>query len=260
MRITLLLATLVVALSHSPAFAQNPAPSNDNDGGISYDNRGQELLESINVPNIPNAPFSLTLSTEWSRPQGNGGTFTVANVRPIKRDRAGRIYMERWTLSPKGSGIRSRMSWMQIVDPVANTYYACTPIRHYCDLAPAHPDPRGPDPALAHSGTLQGNKGTHTHEDFGKQSFAGLLVESYRETTTLNPGVLGNSLPMVTVREFFYSRELGINLRSSLDTPSVGRQLFTVTEIDTNDPDPKFFLPPEGYKIIDHRQPSPDKN
>jgi hypothetical protein len=60
---------------------------------------------------------------------------------------------------------------------------------------------------------------------------------------------------MSTVREFRYSPELGINLTSVLDTPPVGRQSFTVTEISTTEPDPKFFQPPEGYKVVDHRTP-----
>ena len=38
------------------------------DGGISYDNRGQELLESLSIPPIAHAPFSLLLATEWVSP------------------------------------------------------------------------------------------------------------------------------------------------------------------------------------------------
>ena len=37
------------------------------DGGVSYYAPGQEVLESIFVPNLPNAPFSLVLDTEWVR-------------------------------------------------------------------------------------------------------------------------------------------------------------------------------------------------
>ena len=47
---------------------------------------GQEVLQSIFVPFLSNAPFSLTLATEWSRPMNNGGTFATVNSRPIKRD------------------------------------------------------------------------------------------------------------------------------------------------------------------------------
>ena len=249
LRSLILLASVLLAISPTVARAQ------DEDGGVTY-TRGEELLESIYVPSLTNAPFSLTLVTEWSRPIQNGGTYTIVNSRPIKRDGAGRIYMERWLLSPKGSNIPSRMSWIQIGDPVAHTYYECSALRHVCELTTVRSFPtRRYDPTAIKSGPFNNGKGSRTHEDLGEQFFAGVPVHGYRDTTTINAGALGNDLAMSTVREFRYSPELGINLTSVLDTPPVGRQSFTVTEISTTEPDPKFFQPPEGYKVVDHRTP-----
>lgn len=75
-------------------------PGEQNDGGASY-TRNEELLESIFMPELAHAPFSLTLKTEWSRRMANGGTYTVVNSRPIKRDSQRRIYQERWTYPPR---------------------------------------------------------------------------------------------------------------------------------------------------------------
>lgn len=122
----LILAAAVIALL--------PCAAAQEDGGVSYDNRGQELLESVFVPSTAHAPFSLTLATEWSRPMSNGGTYTVVNARPIKRDAEGRIYEERWLLAPKGTRIQSRMSWIQIADPVAQTLLECNAHEHVCEL------------------------------------------------------------------------------------------------------------------------------
>jgi hypothetical protein len=245
----ILLASALLAISPSLARAQN------DDGGVTY-TRGEELLESIYVPNLTNAPFSLTLATEWSRPMQNGGTYTIVNSRPIKRDSAGRIYMERWLLSPKGSNIPSQMSWIQIEDPVAHTYYECSARQHLCELTTVRSfSIRRYDPAAVKSGPFNNGKGSRTHEDLGERFFAGVRVHSYRDTITVNAGALGNDLAMSTVREFQYSPELAINLTSVLDTPQVGRQSFTVTEISTTEPDPKFFQPPDGYKVVDHRTP-----
>lgn len=225
------------------------------DGGVSYDNRGQELLESVFVPSTAHAPFSLTLATEWSRPMSNGGTYTVVNSRPIKRDTEGRIYEERWLLAPKGTRIQSRMSWIQIADPVAHTLLQCNARDRVCELEDWRFGAQPPaKPENAKSGSLASGHGTHDHEDLGPQFFAGLPVHAYRETTTLNPGVMGNDRPMTTVREFRFSPELGFNLNSVLDTPQLGHQVFTVTEITTTNPDPKFFLPPEGYRVVDVRK------
>ncbi len=230
------------------------APAQE-DGGVSYDNHGQELLESVFVPAVAHAPFSLTLATEWSRPMNNGGTYTVVNSRPIKRDAEGRIYEERWLLIPKGSKIPSRMSWIQIGDPIAKTLLECSARTHICHLEDWRSSGQPPaQPENARSGPLANGQGTHDHEDLGPQFFAGLPVHAYRETTTLNPGVMGNDRPMSTVREFRFSSDLGLNLSSTLDTPQLGHQVFTVTEITTTEPDPKFFLTPEGYRVVDVRK------
>ena len=109
----------------TPAVAQT-----QRDGGIGVDGQGREVLESIHVPPIPHAPFSLTLATEWTRPLLQGGTFTVFNSRPIKRDSNGRIYEERWLLMPKGNNARPQMSYIQIYDPSAETFLECSVRTH----------------------------------------------------------------------------------------------------------------------------------
>ena len=213
------------------------------------------MLESIYVPNLPHAPFTLTLHTEWIQTLRNGGTVTVVNARPILRDGAGRIYQERWLLTPKGGEIRSEMTTIQIDDPIAHKFYNCFVRQKVCALETSVFGLGHYDPNRVQSGPLKDGKGTFLHEDLGASSVAGMLVHTYRDTTTLNTGVLGNDAPMAMVREFSYSADLGFNLLSSLDSAQVGHQTFTVADLNTNEPDPKFFQPPAGYRIIDRRKP-----
>lgn len=65
---------------------------------------------------------------------------------------------------------------------------------------------------------------------------------------------------MVTTREFWYSAQLGINLISTIDDPQSGKQVFTVKDLTTSEPDPKFFELPEGYKVIDQRKQAEGSN
>ena len=247
--------TIVAALtSGCLAYAQTT-----DEGGVSFDGGGQEILQSIFIPYIPNAPFSLPLAAEWSRRMNNGGTFTTVNSRPIKRDSEGRIYQERWLMTPKGSKIASQMSWIQIADPVAHTLLQCNALQKVCELLTLRDTTALRfDPDRFKSGTLRNNKGqdqgTRTHEDLGAQMFAGLLVHEYKDTTTLNAGVLGNDMPMSTVRQYRFCAELGFNLSSVVEAPQIGRQSFTVTEITATEPDPSFFQTPAGYKVVDHRK------
>jgi len=232
------------------------------EGGVSFDGGGQEILQSIFVPYIANRPFSLTLAAEWSRPMNNGGSFTTVNSRPIKRDSEGRIYQERWLMTPRGSKISSQMAWIQIADPVAHTLLQCNARQKVCELLTLRDTTKLRfDPDQFKSGPLKDIKGqdqgTRTHEDLGAQMFAGLLVHEYKDTTTLNAGVLGNDMPMSTVRQYRFCPELGFNLSSVVDAPQIGRQSFTVTEISATEPDPSFFQPPAGYKVVDHRKSAP---
>ena len=253
-RLSTTLATCVLALSAS-LHAQEVQ-----DGGVSFDNHGQELLESLSIPPIPNAPFSLTLATEWSHPMNNGGSITVVNTRPFKRDSAGRLYQERWLLAPKNTRIRSTMSWIQIADPVERTLLQCSARTHVCELYTWNmrkSEITVPQPESIAPGSVRAEHSARKHEDLGSQAFAGLPAHAYRDTFTLDANTMGNDLPLVTVREYRFSPELGFNLYSSLDTPQVGHQIFTVTEITTTEPDPAFFKTPAGYSVVDRRDPDP---
>lgn len=237
-------------------FASAGAYAQQEDGGVSYFGRGQEVLESIYVPNLAGAPFSLQLSTEWTRPLLSGGTITSVNSRPIRRDSQGRIYMERWLLEPKGSIGRSRMSYIQIDDPVAGIYYECNARTHVCQSSP-HEDapPVQQPPALTKSGPVWGGKAFREHEDLGSEMVAGVPVHAYRDTMTVQPGAMGNSQLTTYHRDMKFSEHLGFNLVSIVQSPSLGEQRFVVTEITTSEPEAKWFQPPEGYTVVAKKQP-----
>ncbi len=98
------------------------------------------------------------------------------------------------------------------------------------------------------------------HEDLGKQYFLGLETTGTRDTTIYNPNVFGNDRKVVAEKEFWYSRELGINLLSKRSDPRFGSQTFTVTALDTSEPDVKLFEIPSGFKIVDVHESTPPEN
>ena len=206
--LTLLLpAAFGSAQSQSPAAAPRPpgeASSGIQAGSIvqTYDGGTRQTLESIFIPALAHAPFSLTLETEWTRTMANGGTYTVANKRQIMRDSAGRIYQERWWLVPKGGKMESKMNFIQISDPATHTLYNCETATKHCYLQ----EYRGStaanyQPAVGRSGVLADGSGYATHEDLGGNTIAGFDTVGYRDTTTLNPGTYGNDQPMVSMRD-----------------------------------------------------------
>jgi hypothetical protein len=240
---------VILSLSNTLLAAQTATGAvTTSDGGT------REVLESIFIPPLPHAPFSLTLETEWKRPLANNGSYTLANKRQIMRDSAGRIYQERWALVPKNGKVQSEMDYIQIADPTDHTLYNCEISAKKCYLLTyAGSTTTVYKQAVKASGPLPDGNGYHNHEDLGHDNIAGLDCVGYRETTTVNPGVFGNDQPAITVREFWYSQQLGINLLSKLDSSQIGKQVFTVRDLNTSEPDSQPFKLPEGFAVIDQR-------
>lgn len=249
--ISLLLGLASFALGQQ---AQQP-PAHVEDGGT------REVLESIVIPSITHAPFTATLATEWARPLMDGGTSTIVNERHIARDGNGRIYEERWLLVPKNSNVKSVMNVVQIADPKAHTLYNCFIFRKICELTLYYPaDEVTFEAAGGASGPLQNGIGFLAHENLGTKILMGVDTTGIRETTTINPWVMGNDRPIKTVREFWHSQQLGINLLSTRSNSRTGTQTFTITELSTSEPDPQLFTLPEGFQVADLRKTAPPSN
>jgi hypothetical protein len=234
-RITsLVVLTGIVSIAAAQQQVQPPTrPSRPQDGGT------REVLESIVIPPLPNAPFYTTLETEWARPMAEGGTYTLTNKRHIARDSAGRVYEERWLLVPKGSDVKSAMNFIQIADPNNHTLYTCSTFKKICDL------------------THQTKDGSHTVENLGMKTLQGVDTVGTRQTTTIKTGEMGNDRPIQIVLEYWHSPRLGFNLLSSRSDPRIGTQTFAITELDTAEPDPQLFSVPDGYQVVDQQTSPP---
>lgn len=237
-------------------------PAGNSDGGVTvtiHDGGVDQVLQSIFIPPVQNAPFTAIVHTQWIRPLVDGGTYTVVNQRQVARDRAGRIYEERWWLVPKGGSRESQMNLIQIANPATQTIYNCylleTP--HRCVLEPFHGSSKANyQPPVGQSGALANGFGFQTHEDLGVQTIEGIDTHGTRDTTTYNQGVIGNDRPINRVREYWFASSLEINLRSELSDPSFGKQIFTLTNVSTSDPDPKLFELPDGFAVVDLSKPA----
>jgi hypothetical protein len=256
MRYRLFCLAVLIPAAASSAQIQSPAASSNT--VQTYDGGTPQVLESIFIPPLAHAPFSLTLETEWTRSMANGGTYTLVNKRQIMRDSAARIYQERWWLVPKDGKMESKMNFIQISDPAAHTLYNCETATKQCYLQVYSGSTEANyQPGVGRSGPLTDGSGYATHEDLGGNTIAGFEAVGYRDTTTLNSGTYGNDQPMVSMREFWYSKQLGINLLSIVDNPHVGKERFTATDVSISEPQHGYFVIPGGYTVIDQRETGP---
>jgi len=240
--LSLLLAGFLVLrspLSSSQAPPERPRPP---DGGT------REVLISILIPSLLNAPFSATVATESVRQLADGSRITLVNRRAIARDTAGRIFQERRLLVPEDGKHESIVTQIEISDPVSHQLYICVPRERVCQVE-FFSAPQFVPPAGGFASAKQ--PGSPGREDLGKQFVSGLETLGTRETTVIEAGAIGNDSPITVSREYWYSPQLGVNLISKLQDPRIGMQDFEVQDITVGEPDKKLFAVPPGSRIID---------
>jgi hypothetical protein len=251
-RILFLLLSGFLILPNSVSLAQTPQsppqqPQRPPDGGT------REVLISILIPSMPNAPFTATVNTEWIRQLPDGSAITLKNHRAIARDAAGRIFQERRALVPDDGKSKSGVTQIEISDPVSHELYICIPYEHTCQLEEFSPRESAPYGAPGKVHMVQG--ASSESEDLGKQFIDGLETTGTRETTVTPAGAIGNNSPLMSKREFWFSPQLGVNLISKLQHPLSGTQNFEVSDLTLGEPDAKLFEVPSGSKILDLRKP-----
>jgi hypothetical protein len=236
----LLLASFLFCL---PLAAQDSddEPSRGPDGGTHYP------VDGISVRPLPGKPFSGRSTTEWTRTLEDGTVVTTHLFTVVARDSQGRIYREGHKFVPADSNEKSKLIRFKISDPITHTRTTCYVATHRCEVtdyrAPINFVPRPPGP-------FDNGKRTLTRESLGNDVTDGINVVGSRETLTINAGVVGNSQPLVTTREFWYSPELQVNLSITRKDPREGTQVIHVSELSRSDPDPGLFKIPDGYVLM----------
>jgi hypothetical protein len=222
-----------------------PKPQRPPDGGT------REVLVSILIPSLANAPFAATVNTESVRQLADGTTITLKNHRAIARDKAGRIFQERRLLVPDDGKHESVVTQIEISDPIAHKLYICIPKERVCQLEQFSAPDFVPPPT---SGIAANQQVGTNREDLGQQSIGGLEVAGTLETGVIESGAMGNDSPMLVKWEFWYSPQLGVNLISKRQDPRFGVQNFDVSDIVLGEPDAQLFQIPSGSKVIDLRR------
>ena len=213
----------------------------------------RQIMESIFIFPGPNAAFSAVVRSEWTRVLPDGSKASVFNHRIVARDSSGRVFQERRYLTPQGDKQDTQISELQYDDPNRHERYKCYPRRQVCErsklLLPTTlptPLPQGPLPSGA---------GTVTREDLGHRFIQNLDAIGRREITTLKAGALGNEKPQPVIQELWFSPHLQLNVVTERFDPRASAiQNIFVTEVNQTEPDPRLFLLPSGYRMVDSDQ------
>jgi hypothetical protein len=221
------------------------------DGGTRFRVAGIEILPATG------RPFSGRDNIEWTRNLEEGSVVTTHLFATMARDSQGRIYRERVPFVPANSDQQPKPTEFSLSDPVAHTRTTCTVATHSCAITDYHAPTRfTPQP----TGPFDNGKRSLARESLGSDVINGLNVVGTRETITINAGAVGNSQPLVTTREFWYSPDLQVNLEVTRKDPREGTQAIHVADLSRAEPDPAMFQVPAGYVVVDNRRPAKAEN
>jgi hypothetical protein len=224
------------------AAQESTEPSRGPDGGTRVRVAGIEILP------VAGRPFSGRDSIDWTRNLEDGSVQTTHLDAALARDSRGRIYRERRTFVSANTSQQSRLDSIILLDPVAHTRTTCIVAARQCTITGYHastsftPTPAGP---------RDDGKRYLTRESLGSDSIDGLDVVGTRETISINAGVVGNSEPLITTREFWYSPDLQVNLLVTRKDPREGTQVIRVVDLSRSEPDPAIFQVPAGFVVQD---------
>jgi hypothetical protein len=223
----------------SVAIAQQ-APAHAPDGGT------RERLESLTILPETNAPFSATVTTEWTKILVDGSKQTNWNHRTIARDSSGRVFQERRFFMPDGDKVATQLSELDYVDPNRRELYVCRVQMKVCYESAYNPPPT----VKSAAGPMPSESGVVKTESLGRKTVEDIDTQGSREIITIKAGAMGNDKEEPIVKEFWYSPRLGINVITKRFDPRFGIQNFTVSDINQNEPDPKLFVVPDGYRVV----------
>jgi hypothetical protein len=218
------------------------------DGGTRFHVAGIEILPATG------RPFSGRDNIEWTRTLEDGSAITTHLFATLARDSQGRIYRERVSFVPANSDQKSRRNEIILLDPVAHARTTCVVATRHCAVTSYYaPTSFTPQPV----GLFDEGKRNLAREGLGSDLIDGLNVVGTRETVTINAGVVGNSQPLVSTKEFWYSPDLQVNLSVTRKDPREGTQVIHVVDLSRSEPDPAMFQAPTGYVVQDLRRENP---
>ena len=93
------------------------------------------------------------------------------------------------------------------------------------------------------------------HEDLGEQMIEGVMARGTRTTESYPTGAVGNDRPFTSVRENWYSRELGEGVLFKSSDPRRGENTIKLIHIDRSEPPISIFQPPADYNLVDETAP-----
>jgi len=198
-------------------------------------------VNGINIPDIPDAPFSATAVFEFERYWPDGSTQVWRTINLVARDSQGRTHNETRRLMPGHFHGSPELMSVRLFDPITRIRTVCDPVLHIArqQLVPKQSKTASPPNPLLHI------------EDLGIDTLNGLKAKGTRRTLIIYGDRRGKGGPIKIEDEEWYSEDLHIKLLVRHTDPRTGVQTVGVSGLKREEPPASMFQVPQSYKIID---------
>ncbi len=208
---------------------------------------------------VTNAPYSAMITSTSTDKLQDGTVLTHTGTRLVSRDSLGRT-REEVTFTPhRGPDADKPVTTVTIFDPVSHTITRLDPAKK---IAFVHQLPQPRDGEHRHGPREDQPEGARPHRenpnvqvtDLGSKTVAGVVATGKRITHTVPAGQIGNTAPIVSTREEWFSPDLKIELSSNDVDPFHGTHITTVSGLTKAEPDAKLFQVPGDYTVQQPRE------
>lgn len=253
-----LAASIIVLLISAPPAAPQGAVTTS----VAPQSQTSAISTTPRFRGVKGAPYSGEEITETTQTLADGNEITNKRVTKVYRDSEGRIRSET-TLFRGGAddAANSPPTFININDPAAGVMYELNTheqtarkriMRQFTPPRPAQTAGTAQQQSLPAPEkrpiTIESKS-----ESLGEMSIEGLEAHGIRTTFTYPAGMFGNALPIVAVREVWYSTDLRVPLLTKNDDPRTGKMVTRLTNISLDEPTASLFEVPPDYTILEEK-------
>ena len=245
---------VMAMLSASMALAQGPGPGGPprgpgGPGGPHAGGFGMPHQRKL----VTGAPYSADVTTTMTRTLADSNTIQHTTTGQVARDSQGRTYsME--TVTGGMLGQNGPKTFIFISDPVAGYTYTLNPTTKTAMRRAIHT----PNTAMGSgsaspefSGKTRPANPNAVQADLGTQLLNGVNATGKKTTRTIPAGTMGNTLPIISTSETWFSPDLKVVVASTRNDPQQGTESYALTNIQRTEPPATLFQVPSDYTIKD---------
>lgn len=201
-------------------------------------------------------PYTAEFKTTRVQTLPDGNTITQESTQVMARDSSGRTVNA--STSTPVSEDQTQHTMVNVFDPVARThsFWSVPGQQATVTNEPAADAPRTTCAVPAQVPARQSEpmqRAKPVMEDLGTQTIEGIEAHGHRTTFTMAAGAIGNTEPLVSTDEVWFSSTpglAGINVRQVNESAQSGRMTRELVQFTQGEPDAALFQPPDGYEVL----------